>query len=447
MERQAAFLIQADQTALKSICLPAPWCSSCIALGILAILSGQAASQKPIVAAGDTPQEALRVFIDCQDAACDFDHFRREIPFVNYVRDRTDAEVHVLITGQDTGAGGREFTLTFLGRRRFAEKNEVVRYTSGETDTADEVRDGLTRTLRLVLLRYVAETPFADRIRVVYLPPAVGHGRAGQLRDPWNYWVFRLGANASLNGERATSLVSLSGDVSANRTTEDWKLNLTASGSYSKSRFDLADGTTLNTTTERYQARGLLVGSLGSHFSAGVRPSASSSTFSNVDFSFRFAPALEYDVFPYAESTRRQLRFLYSVGLNTFNYGEETIFNKMKETLLDQLLTVSLDLVEPWGSANLQVDMSHYLSDFSKNRAALTGNTDIRVFRGLSVSVLGSVSHIADQLNLPKGGVTDEEILLRLRELSTSFQYFVSLGLSYTFGSIYSNVVNPRFGS
>ena len=91
--------------------------------------------------------------------------------------------------------------------------------------------------------------------------------------------------------------------------------------------------------------------------------------------------------------------------------------------------------------------MSQYLSDFSKNRAALTGNTGIRVFRGLSVSVLGSVSHIADQLNLPKGGVTDEEILLRLRELSTSFQYFVSLGLSYTFGSIYSNVVNPRVGS
>ena len=42
--------------------------------------------------------------------------------------------------------------------------------------------------------------------------------------------------------------------------------------------------------------------------------------------------------------------------------------------------------------------------------------------------------------------MTDEEILLRQRELATSFQYFVSLGVSYTFGSIFSNVVNPRFG-
>jgi len=59
----------------------------------------------------------------------------------------------------------------------------------------------------------------------------------------------------------------------------------------------------------------------------------------------------------------------------------------------------------------------------------------------------GSYSRVRDQLGLRKESATDEEILLRLRELETSFRYFVSLGLTYTFGSIYSNVVNPRFGS
>lgn len=53
---------------------------------------------------------------------------------------------------------------------------------------------------------------------------------------------------------------------------------------------------------------------------------------------------------------------------------------------------------------------------------------------------------IHDQLGLVKGGVTPEEVLLRRRELETQFSYYSSIGLSYTFGSIYNNVVNPRFG-
>jgi len=49
-------------------------------------------------------------------------------------------------------------------------------------------------------------------------------------------------------------------------------------------------------------------------------------------------------------------------------------------------------------------------------------------------------------LSLPKGGASLEEVLLRRKMLETSYTYYFSIGLSYTFGSIYSNVVNPRFG-
>jgi len=50
--------------------------------------------------------DALRVFLDC-DRGCDFDYLRQEITFVNYVRDRRDAQVHVLITRERTAAGGQ----------------------------------------------------------------------------------------------------------------------------------------------------------------------------------------------------------------------------------------------------------------------------------------------------------------------------------------------------
>lgn len=44
----------------------------------------------------DLKRTAPKVFIDCED--CDLDYIRTEITFVNYVRDRKEAQVHVLIT-------------------------------------------------------------------------------------------------------------------------------------------------------------------------------------------------------------------------------------------------------------------------------------------------------------------------------------------------------------
>ena len=41
--------------------------------------------------------------------------------------------------------------------------------------------------------------------------------------------------------------------------------------------------------------------------------------------------------------------------------------------------------------------------------------------------------------------LTAEEVLLRQRQLKTSYFYFTNIGLSYRFGSGVQNVVNPRF--
>jgi hypothetical protein len=74
------------------------------------------------------------------------------------------------------------------------------------------------------------------------------------------------------------------------------------------------------------------------------------------------------------------------------------------------------------------------------------GEVSLRLARGRSVGAEVSASRIRDQLSLPARGATDEEILLRLRELQSGYQYSVSFNLTYTFGSIFSSVVNPRFG-
>ena len=74
------------------------------------------------------------------------------------------------------------------------------------------------------------------------------------------------------------------------------------------------------------------------------------------------------------------------------------------------------------------------------------GSVGVRITKGLELSIGGSFSIIHDQLNLVKGEASTEEILLRIKELETSFQYYMHVGISYTFGAIYNNVLNPRFG-
>jgi hypothetical protein len=39
-----------------------------------------------------------------------------------------------------------------------------------------------------------------------------------------------------------------------------------------------------------------------------------------------------------------------------------------------------------------------------------------------------------------------EVILLRQRQLLTGYQYYFNFGISYSFGSLFNNIVNPRFG-
>ena len=77
---------------------------------------------------------------------------------MNWVRDRTVADVHVLVTSQDMPAGGEAFTFAFLGQRTFAGRGDTLLYNTNATTTDDEERRGLTRTLALGLVPFVART-------------------------------------------------------------------------------------------------------------------------------------------------------------------------------------------------------------------------------------------------------------------------------------------------
>ena len=69
----------------------------------------------------------------------------------------------------------------------------------------------------------------------------------------------------------------------------------------------------------------------------------------------------------------------------------------------------------------------------------------ITSLNGLTINLGGGYSFIHDQISLRKGDVSEEDILLQRRELSNTFTRYTSCTIVYTFGSLYNNVVNPRF--
>ena len=157
-------------------------------------------------------------------------------------------------------------------------------------------------------------------------------------------------------------------------------------------------------------------------------------------------PAIEYDIFPYSESTLRQFRFLYAIGYNYNDYIDSTSYDKLEEGLFAHSFSSSYEVIKKWGSIDLSVSWSNYLRDFSENEISLDGSVEWRIAKGLSFNAGGRFSFVNDQINLRKSELTQEEILLGIQELQTDYRYFIHFGFSYTFGSIYNNVVNPRFG-
>ena len=246
------------------------------------------------------------------------------------------------------------------------------------------------------------------------------------------------------SGETSRKDRRFEGSASANRTTEDWIFRAEFDSSYRKSITELSTGDFVDLRTS-YDLEGQIVKSLGEHWGASIRADTSASTYLNQDQRIRVLPGIEFNVFPYSQSSRRSLTLSYEVGMESFDYENETIFGKTEETLKSQEIEGTFDVEQPWGDSRVRIRYNSYLDDFSKYSASVYGNLSFRIVRGFSVFANASTSLVRDQLYLTKQDLTDEEILIERRQLATDSRYRVSFGLSYTFGSIFNNVVNPRF--
>ena len=405
---------------------------------LLFIFSAQAQEQSE--PSDSLRKNAVKLFIDCY--YCDMNYIRREIPYVNYVRDVKEAQIYLRETRQNTGSGGREYSYFFTGQKEFKGLTDTLIYTSRPDDPYDQTRDGRTNMIKMGLMRYVARTPIYKEVSIKH----TGKVEEEQVTDKWNNWVFELETRPAFESEESYKEFTFRNSISANKITPDWKIEFDFDHRLSRTTH-VYDNETYKNDKTSIQFESLVVKSIGAHWSTGGSIELRTSTFSNMKFQANIFPAIEYNLFPYSESTHHQLRFLYSIGASLNQYNDTTVYEKIEENLGQHQLQIAYQIQERWGSINVSLEGSNYLHDFSKNNIELDGYINIRIIKGLSFSIRGGIARIHDQLSLVKGELSEADILLQLQEMESAYNVDGSIGFTYTFGSIYNNVVNPRFGN
>ncbi len=375
-------------------------------------------------------------------------YLQENVAFAAYVDAAEAADLVVAIRTAPAGPDDQRWTITFTGRRSFTGEDRRFEFVMSSAATPDQYRPEVARLVRIGLAEYAASTPLGADLNVTVRSRAGPTEPTGTQaeHDPWNYWVFRVSVFGDRNGEKSTASRYYDLGLSANRTTDHWKLRVSGYRDVSSSRFDVDDELTITSRQVDWSYSGLAVKSLGEHWSAGVTASMAGSTYSNQKSVATVQPGVEFDLFPYSESTRRSLTVQYTVGGSRYRYLAETIFEKLEESIPRQDLYVSLGLRQPWGSAGGSARFFQQLNEPARNRLTLSGNLSVRLTRGLSVNGSLSFSRIRDQFYLEKGDASEEEVLLRQRQLATGHRVSTSFGLTYSFGSLSNATVNPRFG-
>ncbi len=395
-------------------------------------------------------ENRLKVFIDCSNTWCDQVFIRSEINIVDFILDRVAADVHVLITTQRNGSGGEQFQLIFYGLNRFNKLTDTLRFETRDLATNAVERELLVKHIQIGLLPFIVKTGFAKELSIITKVKADSSGiiktTNHDTKDKWNYWVFRAGADGNFSADQNYLSRRLGSRFSANRVTDKLKVSFNVRASDNRNTFNLGSDKII-VKNHSLNFSHLLAKSINQHWTIGYEALAVQSTFSNIKSQFYFSPGIEYDLFPYTSVNSKLLTFRYGLDIRQNQYYDTTIYNKTKEFLPGQNLSVNLSLNQKWGSISTGITYRNFLNNWEQYNLSLNTSVDVRLTGNLSVNLYAFPSIVRDQVFLPKGNISVDDVLIRRRQLQTDFNFFMGFGFTYRFGSILNNYINPRFSS
>lgn len=388
----------------------------------------------------DTKKRNIKIYLDCHD--CDFSFFRRNLTFIDFVRDARLAEIHILVTEQRTAGDGTEYGINFIGINHYSDLQYKLKTISPPFETDILKWERLLKIIEFGVLPYLSRTPEIENININYNNEN-NIGEILEYNNPWNNWIFRLGISSRFEAEESQKEYSLRTSFNADRITEILKFKSRLSYNFNKEAYDDEDEI-IEIKKEEAEFDVDLIYSINPRWSMGLFGNISKSSFLNLYLASNIGTAIEYNLFPWDKSDRKVFTIAYHMSSNYFKYNEITIFDKNEEWRTSESLKLSLILRQPWGDFESSIEGSHYFYDFSKNRLSLKSDVSINIAKGLSFFMHLNTALIHDQLYLPAGDATRDELLLQQRQLGTDFEISGNIGIRFTFGSIYNNIVNQR---
>lgn len=412
----------------------------------------------------------LRVFIDgCdrRDGGCDMDFIRTEITAVDFYLDNQTADVFLLINDNRSGGGGRQYQLLFIGQQNIhAGRSDTLYVNTKQTDTDFEVRERLTRFIKLGLAPYVAKTTAGENIEINM---KTGSGNlvdtVQESIDPWNYWVFNLGSDANIELEELSREINFGGEININRITDKWKISLSGriderlrrtiqkvprvdgNGNpvFAENGNQIIDEVQNKFDVSEFGFSHQLVKSISPQWSIGYDIAGRQNTRFNYKFQTSFRPAIEYNLFPESVQNSRFMRVNYGIEVRNNRYVEETISGVLKETRVLHSLRASLGLNQRWGNLEVGYRLRNYLDDFNSWSTGLNIRAEVRVTGNFSFFMRVEGNYVKDQIYLASGGFTEQDILSGRVTLPSAYTVDSRFGFNFRFGSNLNNFVNRRF--
>lgn len=403
-------------------------------------------------------KDEIKVYIDC-NGYCPMQYVKTEITFIDFVPDRFLANIFIQVTSQSTGSDGEEVKMFISGQENFKGKEDTLVFFRNSIDTDEEYREKFVKYLKLGLIPFLNKTSLAEKI-IISIPVNKNEtaiNATSNKKDKWNFWVFNARLNGGYNKDDFSKSYRYSSSFSGSRTTE--KLKLDAGINYSKNKRDISIGTSIDTyINDNYGTYGNAVVSITNHWSHGGGASFSHNTYSNYNQQYSIKPAIEYSIFPYKKAVKKTITFYYEIGPVWNNYIDSSYYDKLKESVVQHSLSINAAFVQKWGNINAYGGWENFLNSFDLKGNKIRGSDirniyvggyiEFRIVKGLSIYFNVNADFTKGVYpNIRKDDFSTDDILSNVRQYPTSNNFNSSLGISYRFGSIYNNVVNPRFNN
>jgi hypothetical protein len=377
----------------------------------------------------------LKAYLDCR---CDQNYLKQQTSFLEHVRDQNLADIEIFILDVRNPTGTRTFEIKVDGNNEYQEISSSTFVSGYANDTSSTLRDKLLNKLKLALIPFLDKASYNIKVDV--------DSNFDDLTvndDKWKNWVFELSGSYNDDKEESRKTNRYELEFEIDKLTPEWRIGMEIKRNESNGKFFSNDKVyTSNRKTTSISGR--VVRSISDHFSAGIFSSAYQNTYENIDFNRYIAPAIEYSFYPYKDVLSKEITLAYRIGIGKRNYIEKTIYGYEKQKLSSQTLSLNIRFRQKWGNISSYLNATQFLNDGTKKRFSLRSDLDLRVFEGLAVRFSGNINLIREQYSLAAVSTSIEELLLQQRQIATDYRTNFSVGLSYTFGSIYNSVINTR---